>query len=150
VEKVEQLLSSEWGIQAYVDTELTRTLRTVPMVWVLTEAGTVERHVGGEGAWSWAPDTLRPLRWTITCGGIDNTDLYYEVITSRDLEMFLLTHSNHTAGPYYPRQLIRTAMMIPFRALYQRPSIFREEPLSLGRILSEVCLEFPPNCDWPT
>jgi hypothetical protein len=69
---------------------------------------------------------------------------------SRDLEIFLLTHSNHTAGPHCPRQLIRTAIVIPFRALYGRPSVFREEPLSLGQILSEVCLEFPPNCDWPT
>ena len=77
-------------------------------------------------------------------------DLYYEVIASSDLEVFLLTHSNHNAGLYDARWLIRTAIMIPFEALYKGPGIFRAEPLSLGRILSEVCLEHPPNLDWPT
>jgi hypothetical protein len=150
MESVEQLLSSDSGIQAYVDTEVTQALDKIPVVWELTEHGVVERHIGRGGAWSWEPDDRRQLKWRMTCGGWGNTDLYYEIIASQDLEVFLLTHSNHTAGPYYPRQLIRTTIMIPFRALYKRPSIFREEPLTFGRILSEVCLEYPPNCDWPT
>jgi hypothetical protein len=150
MESVEQLLSSEEGIQAYVDTEVTRALRTVPAIWELRDSGVVERHVGREGVWSWATDESRKLSWRVSCGGIGNTDLYYEVIASRDLEVFLLTHSNHNAGFYDTRWLIRTAMIIPFKALYAKPSIFRAEALSLGQMLSEVCLEHPPNCDWPT
>ena len=149
-ETLDQLLSSDSGIQAYVESQLVRACGASPVVWRLTNYGIVERHDGQKGTWSWKRDSGQKLKWTIRAIGSGNYDLYYEVIASTDIQAFLLTHSNHNKGLYDARWLIRTAMVIPFRALLEKNSLYRKEPLSLERILSEVCLAFEPNSDWPT
>lgn len=145
-----ETLSNDATLAQYVEHELKSALDGLPVAWRMSETGlAVER---GETLAKWVFKRAAPgeLNWRIYSTLSGNIELYYDLQVSRDLGMFVLTHSNLTAGLYDARWLLRSATLIPFNALLDDCSLFRIEPLSLRRVLSETCLGCPPNLDWPT
>jgi hypothetical protein len=127
---VKKSLSDDTSLAEFVEKQLDEALRGLPMIWRLGDTGLeIER----------APGNI-----------IDRIDLYYDLQASRDLEAFVLTHSNVTAGLWSQRWLIRKATLIPFTALTIEHSIYSDQALSLAQLVADICLSCEPNLDWPT
>jgi hypothetical protein len=146
-----EILSSDTGLAEYVEHELASALDRLPVAWKMSETElAVERGDAGEAKWLWARATHGELTWRIYSPVSGSIEFYYDLLVSRDLEMLVLTHSNLRAGLYDARWVVKSATLIPFSALLDDRSLFRSEPLHLGRLVSETCLGCQPNLDWPT
>jgi hypothetical protein len=144
------------SVTAYVEDALEHALTDLPVVWAIGDGLRVQRVVGTEGRWAWRKVDGTQLAWQIYCetptsgSFAEPTFVYYDLIVSRDLEAFLLTHSNFNAGIWDIHWLIRNLVFIPFTALTDKPSLLRSNVLSLAELLSDNCLSRQPNLDWPT
>jgi len=155
---VKKSLSDDASLATFVEKQLDEALRGLPMIWRIGDTGLeIQRVVSGAGRWAWRRNEQREWTWyiyssTTTKPGdiIDRIDLYYDLQASRDLEAFVLTHSNVHAGLWSQRWLIQKATLIPFAALTIEHSIYSDEALSLSQLVADICLSCEPNLDWPT
>lgn len=149
-----------WSVQdssvaAYVEDALGSALTDLPVVWGLGEGISVQRVVWREGRWVWRRIEKPRIAWLIYCEllapeRLEGASLFYELWVSRDLEAFLLTHSNVNAGIMDAHWLIRTATYIPFSVLTEKYGVIQSQPLSLVQLLADSLLSCPPNLLWPT
>jgi hypothetical protein len=153
VNSFKESLSDDATLAAFIERQLDEALKGLPMIWCKGGGLTIKRLVSSAGRWAWRRNEYRERTWYIYCSnaaGRNVIDLYYDLHVSMDLEAFVLTHSNITAGLWSQRNLIRKATLIPFTALAIGQSIYSDEALSLAQLVAEICLSCEPNFDWPT
>jgi hypothetical protein len=145
---LEEQLSTEDGVVRYVEAEFARELPRTPVIWCVKNCTEIQRLNRAASRWSWRR-WERGMAWRISCAGGD-AEIYYDIIVSRDLAAFILTHANSTAGCWDTRFLIRKATLIPFQVVLDKFGVYRSEPLTLGQLVSEALLDVHPNSDYPT
>jgi hypothetical protein len=154
----EQFPTDDSALSAYVEKELKAALDGLPVFWRMGDGLTLVRGADGNGEWSWTRHGQRRLAWTISTrvatnpgSIIDHVVFYYDLWISRDLETFLLTHSNVTAGLWNSKWLLRNCTTIPFRVLtHGHELLLHSQPLTLAQVVVDTIWKCQPNFDWPT
>jgi hypothetical protein len=94
---------------------------------------------------------IRGYLWWVICPASEDPDWTNKIalMVPPDGELFILIHSNSTAGPWNLKHCLRNATLIPRMALESDISGFSEKA-SLAFLIGEVLKTAEPNRDDPT